>query len=124
MEQKILKSTKKLLNIGPDDPSFDPDIMTFINGAFSDLHDLGIEVPFLEDDSLQWDDVSDDEAELARIKTFVFLKVRMLFDPPQTSFTIAAMEKQIAEATWRLSVGRESKAYVDPEPTVVVIVDE
>jgi hypothetical protein len=121
MEQSILKSTKKVLHIGPDDESFDLDVMTHINSAFSDLHDLGVgpaEGFGIEDDAAVWDDFSSDAVERNRVKTFIFLKVRLLFDPPATTFHLKAQQDQLDEVTWRLSVGRESTEWVDPDPVV------
>lgn len=124
MDHNILSSTKKVLGIAPDDESFDQDIMTFINSAFSDLWDLGVGNEGgmrIVDNSNTWPEaVAEQTPDMDRMKTYVFLKVKLLFDPPQTSFHIAAMERQIQEAQWRLSVSREGTAWVDPDPPVVV----
>lgn len=123
MDHNILSSTKKILGISPDDESFDQDILTFINSAFSDLFDLGVgpEGGFrIVDNTVGWNDFIDNTPETDRVKTFVHLKVRTLFDPPTTSYLISAMERQIQELTWRLSVNRESTAWVDPTPPVVI----
>jgi hypothetical protein len=125
MEPSILKSTKKVLGIGPDDTSFDPDIITYINSAFSNLHQLGIGPDdgfVIEDEEGKWADFVTDPALLpyfSLIKTCVYLRVRMLFDPPTTSYLINAMKDQIAEHEWRLSTAREGYAWVDPSPVVV-----
>src|SRR4051794_31505248 len=111
MEQSILKSTKKVLQIGPDDESFDLDILTHINSAFSTLNDLGLgpESGFvIEDVSSVWEDfLIDDPVQLNRVKTFVFLHSRLLFDPPATTFHLNAAQAQLAEITWRINVKRE-----------------
>lgn len=127
MEPSILISTKKVLGIGPDDTSFDLDIVTHINSAFVNLYQLGIGPAngfFIESDEEKWGDfISSDSSLLPYlnlIKTCVILRVRMLFDPPTTSYLINAMEKQIAEHEWRLSAGREEHEWVDPNPSVVV----
>lgn len=118
MEQSILTSTKKVLQIGPDDASFDLDIMTHINSAFSTLHDLGLgpdEGFFIQNETTEWDSFIDDNpVQLSQVKTFVFLNVRMLFDPPTTSFLQISIEKKLEELTWRLNVRREEKEWVDP----------
>jgi hypothetical protein len=122
MEQSILKSTRKVLQIGPDDESFDLDILTHINTAFSTLNDLGVgpQLGFaIEDDSAEWADFLPSEEDLptlSRAKTFVFLQTRILFDPPTTSFLLAAYEKQIAECVWRISTQYEANNWVDPDP--------
>ncbi len=112
MEQSILKSTKKVLHIGDDDESFDLDIMTHINSAFSTLHDLGVgplEGFAIEDMEAEWEwFVEDEPVQLSQVKTFVFLHSRLIFDPPTTTYHLNAAQEQLAEITWRLNVRRES----------------
>jgi hypothetical protein len=125
MEESILISTKKILNVSTDDTSFDLDIITFINSAFSNLHDLGIgpiEGFSIEDDEATWADFGDVPLWiLSLVKTSIFLRVRMLFDPPATSYLQGAVQRQIDEHDWRLSVNREATGWVDPNPPVVVL---
>jgi hypothetical protein len=119
MEQSILKSTKKLLQIGSDDDSFDLDIMTHINSAFSTLHQVGVG-PYagfaIEDDTANWDEFLDPGPMQNQVKSFVFLHSRLRFDPPATPFLINAVQEQLQEATWRISVMREETDWVDPNP--------
>lgn len=123
MEQSILKSTKKVLHIGDDDESFDLDIMTHINSAFSTLNDLGlgpIGGYFIEDDTAEWGqfiDIEENQVQANRIKTFIYLQVRLLFDPPSTVFALNAAEEQLKELIWRINVKREETDWVDPDPT-------
>lgn len=124
MEQSILNSTKKILNVNPDDDSFDLDIITHINSAFSVLHQLGIGPPdgfFIEDDTETWADFlpAGPTPMIKEVQTCVYLRVRLLFDPPQTSYAIAALERQIGEHEWRVNVMRENVDWVDPDPPVV-----
>lgn len=127
MEQSILKSTKKVLQIGPDDTSFDLDILTHINSAFSTLTDLGVGPPagfVIEDSNPAWSAFlpsSEDLVTLSKVKTFVFLHTRIFFDPPATSFLLTAMEKQIEECLFRISVHREESDWVDPDPGFLVV---
>jgi hypothetical protein len=119
MEQSILTSTKKILGIAEDYTVFDLDIITHINSAFSTLTQLGVgpSVGFMiEDETAVWTDFIVDDAQYNSVKSYVFLKVRQLFDPPQTSYLISAVEKQIQELEWRLNVHREETAWVDPNP--------
>jgi hypothetical protein len=123
MEQSILKSTKKMLGLEPDDTSFDLDIVIHINAAFSVLHDLGVgpELGFvIEDDGSDvWDDFQvADPVKASKIKTSVYLRTRLAFDPPTQSFLIDAIKEQIREAEWRLNTNREATAWVDPAPPV------
>jgi hypothetical protein len=126
MEQSILTSTKKILGVAADYTAFDLDIITHINAVFSTLTQLGVgsvDGFMIEDESAEWYDFIEDDIQLNTVKSYVFLKVRQLFDPPTTSYLIAAMEKQIQEFEWRLNVNRESTEWVDPDPVVIVDVD-
>ena len=118
MEQSILISTKKVLGIDKDYDVFDLDIITHINSAFSTLAQLGVGPAagfMIEDDSEVWTDFIEDDLQYNSVKSYVFLKVRQLFDPPSTSYLISAVEKQIEELEWRLNVHREETEWVDPE---------
>jgi hypothetical protein len=125
MEQSILISTKKILGIAADYVAFDLDIITHINAAFSTLTQLGVGPAtgfMIEDDKTEWEEYIESEAKIGQlntVKSYVFLKVRQLFDPPTTSYLITAMEKQIQELEWRLNVSRETTAWVYPTSTIV-----
>lgn len=115
----ILTSTKKILGIAEDYTVFDPDIITHINTAFSTLTQLGVgpaEGFMIEDDTPVWVDFIGDDLQYNSVKSYVFLRVRQLFDPPSTSYLIAAYERQIQELEWRLNVHREETGWVDPDP--------
>ncbi len=120
MEPSILKSTKKILGVGETDTSFDVDIITHINAVLSVLTQVGIGPDngyMIEDDSATWDAFIGTDPRLNLVKTYLYLKVRLLFDPPGTSYAIDAMEKQIAEFEWRLNVMREEESWTDPTVT-------
>jgi hypothetical protein len=126
MGQHILQSTKKLLGIDPDDQSFDLDIITHINSEFSILTDLGVgpEEGFVIDEYTEWESyLSDDPVKLSKIKTAVYLRTRLLFDPPTQAFLLEAVKEQLREAEWRLSTTREATEWVDPDPPAVLVVD-
>jgi hypothetical protein len=129
MEQSILKSTKKLLNIGLDDDSFDLDIITHINSAFSVLHDLGIGPLngfIIEDDLVEWSEYlpdEEDQVELNKVKSIVWLRARLAFDPPNSGFLLDSFKAQLQEQEWRLNVNREETEWVDPDPPAVLVVD-
>jgi hypothetical protein len=107
MEDSILKSTKKILGIAPDYLVFDLDVITHINAAFSTLTQLGVGSAsgfMIEDDEPKWDDfVANNNPMLNMCKTYVFLKVKSLFDPPSTSYHLDAMQAQLSEYEWRLN---------------------
>lgn len=120
METSILISTKKILGIAEDYTVFDDVIVTHINSAFSTLTQLGIGPPsgfMIEDETAEWGDFLgvDPDLQFNSVRSYVFLKVRMLFDPPQTSYLISAMEKQIQELEWRLNTRREETDWVPGE---------
>lgn len=110
MEQSILKSTKKALNVDPDYVAFDLDILTHINATFSVLNQLGIgpvETVSIEDVAAEWSILALPANQLGVVKSYVYLRVRKLFDPPATSFHIEAINKQIDEFEFRLGVFRD-----------------
>lgn len=104
----ILTSIKKLLGISKDYTQFDDDIIMHINSVFMSLTQLGVgpaEGFSIEDDSAYWEDFVDIEnnLQLHAVKTYVYLKVKLLFDPPLNSSVIEATNRQIAELEWRLN---------------------
>ncbi len=115
MEPSILIGTKKILGLDKEYDAFDHDIITHINSAFGTLHQLGIgpDAGFMiEDVEAKWEDfIEADNITLNQVKNYIFLKVRIVFDPPQTSYLIEAMNKQIEEMEWRLNVRREVELY-------------
>lgn len=118
MEQSILTSTKKILGIAADYTAFDLDIITHVNAVFSTLTQLGVgpaEGFMIEGVESEWYDFIDDDLQLNTVKSYMFLKVKQLFDPPTTSYLIEAVEKQIQEFEWRLNTRREETEWINPE---------
>jgi hypothetical protein len=110
MEESILISTKKILGLDKDYTPFDLDVTTHINAAFSILNQLGVgpvEGFMIEDETALWSDFAVPLNQLSLIKTYVYLKVRSLFDPPSTSYLITATNDHIKEYEWRLNSFRE-----------------
>lgn len=112
--ESILNSIKKFLGIGEDQKHFDPDIIMHINSVFSTLSRLGVgpsEGFYIEDDLSSWSDFIPDESILRKlhlIKTYMELKVKLLFDPPLNSAVITAMKEEIKEHEWRITEIAES----------------
>ena len=110
--ESILTSIKKLLGIPEDDESFDTDIIIHINSVFMILNQLGVgptkgfKICNKED---VWDDYIADEVTVELVKSYVYLKVRLLFDPPSTSSVMDSINRQISEFEWRLNISSESK---------------
>jgi len=123
METSILNSTKKILGLAEDYTVFDHDVITHINTAFSTLTQLGVGPVggfMIEGPDEVWGDFLGTDIELNNVKTYVYLKTRQLFDPPQTSYLISAMERQILELEVRINIHREETGWTDPDPPVLV----
>jgi hypothetical protein len=121
MEASILTSTKKILGIAEAYTAFDLDIITHINATVSILAQLGVgpsEGFMIEDELNEWDEFDVPQAQSNLVKTYIFLKVRLLFDPPATSYLITATENQIKEYEWRLNLARESEIPLPIEDVV------
>ena len=108
----ILTSIKKLLGISEEYTQFDPDIILHINSVFFTLTELGVGPSggfSITDKSDEWADyISDNDTLLNAVKTYMFLKVKLLFDPSLTSSVTELMKEEVKELEWRLNV------YVDP----------
>ena len=102
----ILESVKKNLGSSQEYEAFDHDIVLGINNAFSILYDEGLN---LDGEPIEitgpdetWDDVIDNEKIIAKVKEFVFLKTKLLFDPPNNSFLLSHYENLLKELEWRI----------------------
>lgn len=105
--ESILTSIKKLLGIQEDYEHFDPDIIMHINSVFMIFMQLGVgpESGFrIQDKTAEWTEFLPDGSQLEAVKSYVFLKVKLLFDPPLSSAVIESINKQISELEWRLNV--------------------
>lgn len=119
MTNSILDSTKKILGLDAGYTAFDLDVITHINSALATLNQLGIgpENGFaITDSTSTWDEVLGAFKNYNLAKSYVYLRVRLLFDPPNTSFVLTALNEQLRELEWRLSVDRESRDWVAPMP--------
>ena len=109
----ILTSTKKLLGIAEENTDFDTDIIIHINSVFTTLTQLGVgpsEGFYIEDKYSEWEEFSSDFNNIQAVKTYMYLKVRLLFDPSSLgASTLAAYERQIQELEWRLNTIAENK---------------
>ena len=109
--ESILTSIKKLLGITEEYNQFDPDIIMHINSVFMILTQLGVgpaEGFSIEDDTAVWTDFIQDIKKLESVKTYIYLKVKLAFDPPLSSAVIESMNRLINELEWRLNVVAES----------------
>lgn len=107
MDDSILKTIKKMLGLPEDYDAFDQDLIIHINSVFSNLHQIGASPPegfYINDEAAKWSDFFEGRMSVQNVKSLVYLKIRLIFDPPATSFAITAMENQIKEQEWRLSL--------------------
>lgn len=113
--ESILTSIKKLLGIAEEYEQFDPDIIMHINSVFMTLTQLGVgpsEGFSIEDATAEWTDFVDDITKVQAIRTYIYLKVKIVFDANSIgSATLAAYERQINELEWRLNVIAEDNQH-------------
>lgn len=105
--ESILDSIKKLLGIAEDDTDFDPDIIMHINSVFMILHQMGVgpsEIFQIEDDTSTWYDFTPDIPRIAAVKSYIHLKVKLIFDPPDRSAVLEAYKETIRELESRLNM--------------------
>lgn len=108
----ILTSIKKLLGITGEYEHFDPDIIMHINSAFSVLTQLGVgpaEGFYIDDESTEWSEFLQNDSRLEFVKTYIYLKVKLGFDPPLSSAVLESINRQISELEWRINVSVDSK---------------
>ena len=109
--ESILTSIKKLLGIMSDYTNFDDDIIIHINTAFAMLNQLGVgpEGGFMiVDANSRWEDYTT-EKNLNMVKTYIYLKVRLLFDPPTSSALIESINRTLSEIEWRIFLEGDPK---------------
>jgi hypothetical protein len=126
-EPSILKSTKKNLGIQVADASFDPDVMTHINSTLVIVKQLGLgpdPMVYVEDETQEWEALALTPEQLNICKTYLYLRVRMLFDPPTMGFLITAMQDQLTEFEHRLSMERENAIPLPTPQPIAVYPDE
>lgn len=112
-EDSILTSIKKLLGPEEEYDYFDTDIIVHINSALMVLTQLGVGPStgfVITDKSAVWTDFVPDINRLAAIKTYVYLKVKLVFDPPQSAAAIESTNKMISELEWRINVAAETES--------------
>lgn len=114
----ILLSIKKLLGIQSDYDYFDPDILMCINSVFAILTQLGVgpEGGFsIADENITWKDFLGTDPKMEMVKTYTYLRVKLLFDPPNSGVLHEAVERQISELEWRLGVACEKYDSLNEE---------
>ena len=111
--ESILTSIKKLIGIIEDYKYFDTDLIIHINSVFMILSQMGIGPDngfSISDETTTWNDyLPEGDKNFEAVKTYMYLKTRIVFDPPQSSSTMEAMKQTISELEWRLNIEAEQK---------------
>ena len=112
MERSILRTIRKMIGPSMDYDVFDLDLIVHINSAFMTLHQLGVGTKDcfrITGEEETWDDFFGDKDNLEAVISYVYMKVKLAFDPPSTGPLVESYRKMINELEWRLNV------MVDPE---------
>lgn len=113
VDLSILQSIKQLLGVSGAHVHFDDEILMQINSALMTLNQLGVGPSAgvrLSTGTETWDILLGSRVDLEAVKTYVYLKVRLAFDPPQMSYFVDALKEQAKELEWRLIVQMEGEA--------------
>lgn len=109
----ILNDVKKMIGPSASYDAFDTELIIHINSVFSILKQMGVgpqdETFKISGEKEQWDDFYEEGENLEMVKTYIYLKVRLIFDPPQSSFVAEAINRQVSELEWRLNVEVDPK---------------
>ncbi len=113
LTDSVLVSIKKRCGLAEEYPSFDEDILTSINTYLEFLYQIGLgtEPKYVENASTTWGDLFGEYHEVNLVKDYIYIKVRLLFNPPDSSSVQQLLEKQASEIEWRINVS------VDPPDT-------
>lgn len=110
--ESILTSIKKLLGITEEDDSYDVDVITHINTYLFRLKQLNIGPKdgfSISDDGPTWADFLGEQKDYSAVKTYVYLKVKLVFDPPLSASVLEAMKEQAKELEWELNSEAETE---------------
>ena len=122
-ELTILEVTKSALGIPTEESAFDVELLMHINSTFSDLTQLGFgpEDGFRVTKDTLYSEYLGVEEDIDSVKTYVFMRVKMIFDPPDSYVVSGSFKEQIDKFEWRLNVARENKLIAATVPVVVVV---
>ena len=119
MTDSIFSSVKKVVGLLGDDGSFDEDVLLHINSVISTLRQLGLSIPadfYVRDDVQTWQNLLGEYRDLDLVKSYMTMKVRLMFDPPSSSFGLASMTEMAKELEWRINCLVDT---VQPQPEEV-----
>lgn len=119
--ESILNSIKKLMGSGVEHTFFDADLIMHINSAFMVLCQIGLgrdNAPFrIYDNTSTWQDFMNDADYFLSVVEYVYLRCKLVFDPPTSSFVLSSLTDQMRELEWRLNVMAETAPWVSPDTT-------
>lgn len=116
--ESILNSIKKVLGLDAEYDVFDVDLIMHINSVFSDLHQVGAapaEGFVITDEFANWEDFIQDKSNIEMVKSYVAIRVKLLFDPPTSAYGIESLQKQADKFEWRLNLLED--VFNVPNPT-------
>lgn len=119
--ESILTSVKKLLGIDEDYKQFDTDIIIHINTVFMALTQIGVgpsEGFSITDEYSTWEDFIGDKTYLNSVKSYMYLRVKLLFDPPLSSAAMDSLKKLADEFEWRLQVAAENNSSEEEDENI------
>ena len=114
----ILNTIKKMLGLDPEYDAFDQELVVFINTALSNLHQIGVGPVngfMINGSEESWSELLPSETKtiIQNVKSYIYITVKMLFDPPGATNHSNALSESLKELTWRISVKREEDRH-DP----------
>ena len=118
VSDSILLSIKKMLGLSEDYDVFDTELIIHINSVFGTLHQLGIgpEEQFrISGDNEIWLDFDTNGEQIDEVKDYIFLRVKLLFDPPNHAYTLNSYKEQLEELEWRLNVKADEIKGIEDE---------
>lgn len=117
----ILNTVKSIIGITPDYECFDDALIVHTNTVLAELTMMGVGDPkgfIIEDQYATWSDYTRDKSLLVMVKSYVPLKVKMLFDPPTSSPIENAINANLSELEWRINDYADySKSFDETGPT-------
>lgn len=121
----ILDTTKKMLGLDAEYDAFDIDVIIHINSTFAQLAQLGVgpDDGFeIEDSTTLWPEYLGSNKLINFVKSYMYLKVRMWFDPPSTSYDLTAKQEQVKELEWRMNAAAD-KGFI-PIPVEEILEED
>lgn len=118
MDNSILNSIKKMLGLTEEYEHFDMDLIMHINSVFMILNQIGVGPPkgfSITDACATWDDYLPNNPNIQAVKSYMYMKVKLMFDPPLSSAALDSINRMISELEWRINVMAEAGELVNKE---------